>query len=293
MNFQVETDLERCHQLWDLFSPHKNIFDLWEYRVCFFSKANFKPRFIVGSENNQPVGILPLWFEKEDHFYTFFGGTYPEPNTFLIKDRQNLKIWLDQCPPHTRLYDIAQSETAYFPLAPSETRYALDLSKFHGRFEECIAVFDQKHRKNLRYDLKQFEKNNYTLRFNHLADFEPMVELNQARFKGESDYHDSPLRRGVKKLMETAYSQNRLQLISLLIGNRVEAVEMAVTYKQVYSVLAGGHNLEIENIGKRLIVEHFRLAQVLGAKKIDFLSSDSGWKKRWHMDTEPVYEFKN
>lgn len=293
MDFSVETDPGRCRMLWDRFSPKATLFDLWEYRDCFQQGYGYDPHFIVGKACGRQTGILPLWYEKKHDYYTFYGGMFPESNTFYVNDPTTIKAFLEQCPVETWLCYIHYTQRDHYPFTETETRYCLDLTRYDKSIDGFLASFDKKHRKNLRYDLKQFEKHGYSIRYNHLADFDRLVSLNKKRFGDESDYVEDEMVESMKLLMQTAHEQGRLSLISIVIDDVAQAVELAVAYNGTYSVLAGGKNIDYENIGKPLVIEHIKNALVAGIYHLDFLSSDSGWKKRWHLAEEPVYEYKN
>lgn len=293
MKFLIEKNLNLCQKLWEKFAPCASLFDLWEYRFCFYKGYNFQPYFIVGMESGKAVGLIPLWFEKKKGYYTFFGGTFPEPHTFFVKDKSKLAAFIDQCPKPTCLFYIDQSETQYYPFIESDTNYFIDMNKYDRNVEQYFLSFKPKHRKNLRYDLKQFEKTDYVFRYNYLDDFQKMIRLNQERFKKDSDFNEKEMQVSMKELTQTAFKQNRLNMISLLVKKKVEAVEIAVIYNDCYYVLCGGHNLKIENIGKKMIVEHLNSALKRNITKLDFLSTDSGWKKLWHLQTKPLFEFRN
>lgn len=293
MKFRIEHRLEDCQKLWQIFAGKKELFDQWEYRDCFYRGYGYEPYFIVGFEGEKIVGLLPLWREKKRGFYTFFGGTFPEPNYFWIKNKEKIGEFLNQCPKPTRLYYIDEAENKYCQLTESETKFFLDLGKYGGKIENYFMGFGKKHRKNIKYDLKQFEKINYKLRYNQLEDLEKMVELNQGRFGRESDFNEAEMQLSLKMVAEIAQKQKRLGLISLLIDGKVEAVEMAVIWGNCYYILASGHNLAIANIGKKMMVEHINRALEQKIMKLDFLSSDSGWKKGWHLEGRQLFEFKN
>lgn len=293
MDFQIETNLDNCQKLWKEFSPQSHLFDLWEYRLCFYKGYSYQPYFIVGLDLGKPAGILPLWFEKKGSFYTFFGGTFPEPNNFFIEDKSKISNFVEQCPRYTALYYIEESETTYYPFREGEPKFYLEMRKYNNDINQFISSFSKKHRKNLRYELRQFEKRGYSTRYNHLEDFEKMIALNQKRFKKSSDFNEQEMVVSMKELMYLAYHQNKLNMISLIINGQVEAVELAVIHNNCYYVLCGGRNLEIENIGKLMIVEHIKRALSRNISKLDFLSSESGWKKLWHLETEKLFEFSN
>lgn len=293
MRFRIETDLSLCQRFWEEFTPRTHLFDLWEYRFCFYKGYHHQPYFIVGLKAGKAIGILPLWFEEKEGVYTFFGGMFPEPNTLFIKDKSGIGDFINQTPKPTALYYIKESEIACYPFEESEPKFFLEMSKYNNDINQLISSFSKKHRKNLKYDLKQIVKKGCFFRYNHLDDFEKMIALNQKRFKKNSDFNESEMVVGMKELMQTAYKQGKLNMISLIINRQVEAVELAVIHNNCYSVLCGGRNLEIENIGKLMIIEHIKRSLDKGISKLDFLSSESGWKKLWHLETERLFEFAN
>lgn len=293
MDFRVETNLACCHRFWERFSPSASLFDFWEYRLPFYKGYGYQPYFIIGRQSGRDCGLLPLWYEKKRKFYTFFGGTFPEPNTFFIPKKSQINLFLDQCPKPTKLYYINQSEANFYPFAKSDPHFFLEMKEYHDDLAYYFSSFGKKHRKNLLYDLRQLEKLGYSFQKNHLDDFEIMVELNKKRFKKDSDFEEKEMIVSMKTLMQTAHRQRKLNLISVKIGRRPEAVGMAVINQGCYWVLSSGRNPEIENIGKLLIVGHIKSALALGISKIEFLSTESGWKKLWHLQEEALFEFVN
>lgn len=231
--------------------------------------------------------------KKKEIFILFLGVLFRNRILFFAKNKADLGDFLKQCPPKTRLYYLDKKERKYGPFTESDKKYFLDLKKYEDKIENYWLSFERKHRKNLRYDLKQFEKNKYDVRYNQVGDFEKMVSLNRKRFGKESDFEEKGMRVGMKKLMEVAEKRGELEMTSILVEGKVEAVEMAIIYNNCYYVLASGHNLQVENIGKKMMVEHIRRAIEKRADRLDFLSSDSGWKKMWHMEEKELYEFKN
>ncbi len=291
MRFETVKDIKTCEQLWNSFSPDKKLFDLWEYRFCFFNK-NYMPYFIVGYENKEMIGILPLWHEKKDETYSFFGGEFPEENSFFVKDKSKIKDFLEFTPEDSFIFYILESEKQYFDFEECSKTYFLDMRKYNNELGAYISSFDKKHRKNLKYDLKQLEKLNYEINFNKLEDFNRMVELNIKKFGEESNYNDKNFVDSIKKMIEIAYSQKKLNMISIKINEKTEAVEFAIIHDNIYNVLGGGRNIEIDNIGKLMVVEHIKSALKNNTPILNFCTSSERWKKNWHFDYEMLYKFE-
>jgi len=82
-----------------------------------------------------------------------------------------------------------------------------------------------------------------------------------------------------------------LEILSIKINNKSEAVGMGVIYNKCYYVLGVGRNIEIKNLGKLLIAEQIKSAISHKCKEVDFLSTESNWKELWNLDFEQMYEY--
>ena len=89
MKFKICKDIEECKSLWNSFSPNQRLFDLWDYRICFFDERSHEPHFIVGhgKDNNwtPPGGAI----EK--------GETYEQASIREIKEESNMKVLYQEC----------------------------------------------------------------------------------------------------------------------------------------------------------------------------------------------------
>ena len=47
---KVITDINQCLDLWEKFSLKKTLFDTWEFRYAFYKGYNYKPYFILLSQ---------------------------------------------------------------------------------------------------------------------------------------------------------------------------------------------------------------------------------------------------
>jgi hypothetical protein len=290
LKFKIISDIKECKSLWNLFSPNNTLWDLWDFRYCFHNQ-NFDPYFIVGFENNQEVGLIPLVYDKKNEIYTYFGDTFPEQNKFFLKDKHKLPLFLMQCPEDTQIYYIDKSEREFYNFDVGEKRYFLDFKRYDKNVENYLKTFTKKHRKNLRYDLKKLKEKNYKIGINETKDFEKLVKFNKQKFGKESDYNDENFVESMKKLIETAQKMQMLHMISIQFNNKIEAVGLGVIYNKTYSVIGSGRNIEIENLGKLLIFEQIKSALQQNCDEIDFLSTEAGWKKLWNLDSEQMYEF--
>lgn len=293
MEFKRFTDLDDCKRLWDRFSPKRDLWELWEFNYCFFDNGLNKLCFVVGYEDGKEVGLLPLMFYDDFGYYCFFGGNYPERRKFFIKDKSKVVDFLDFFKENLCLEYIDDSEHEFVKGSfVYDSSFSLDLSKFssvHSFFDS----FSKKHKKNVKYDLKQLEKLDYKVLWNCVDHVDRLVELNKKRFGEDSNYVQLGFEGGMRRLIKLADNKKMLSMVSIKIDKLIEAVEIGVLFNKVYYVLDGGANLKVNNIGKLLIVEHIKKAIELGAAQVDFLSSDSGWKKLWNLEETKQWEWCN
>lgn len=295
MEFKQITDIRECERLWDKFSPKQSVWDLWDMAYSFHKGYKAKPLFVLRLDDKKEIGILHLQQEegKEEEWFDFFGGNYPERRTFYIKDKKLIKDFLDQAPEGTSLDYIDPTEKEFIKgTEESDIAYSLNLEKYGHDIENYFQTFNKKHRKNLRYDLRQLEKLDYKLVWNVKGHLDRLAELNKIRFKEESNFKEPEFYDSMQLLLESAEKLGILHLLSIKINKKIESSQTALFYNNVYYVLTGGSNPDIKNLGKLLIVEHIKNAIRLKAKMIDFMSTESGWKKLWNLEETLLYKYE-
>jgi CelD/BcsL family acetyltransferase involved in cellulose biosynthesis len=283
ISFKKISDLNECERLWRKFSPNKYLFDDWEYRSCFFDPEYHELMFIVGFLDGEEVGVLPLMKIKKQSYFEWFGGEFPEHNSFFMQDKY-IQDFMKQLPDDVWLPYLEKRYSEFLDASSEESSFFIDLNKYNRNLDDYFNSFNKKHRKNLRYDLKKLEEKKPVVVRNSLADYDRMSELNQKRFSKDSFFTETDFVDGLKKVMNVAEKRGELEMLSIHIDGKPEAVEVAVLHKGIYYVLLGGNNLEISNIGKLLTIEHIKNAIEKGAEIVDFLAHDCGWKKLWNME---------
>lgn len=292
IQFKTIKDIEQCKTLWNKFSPKKSVWDLWEMNYSFSKAYNSAPMFILGIKDNQEIGILHLEQPNDpDECIEFFGGSYPEGRSFHIKDKSLVNKFLAKAK-EPYLTCIHSSEKDFVKnIKEDEITYSLNLIKFNT-IDEYFQSFKKKHRKNLKYDLRQLERLDYKLVWNNKEDINILAELNKIRFKEDSNFSEPGFKESMINLINEAEKLNILHMLSIKINNRTKGSQIALYYNNIYYVLTGGSNINIKNLGKLLIIEHIKNAYKLKAKKIDFMTTESGWKKLWNLDEEMLYKFE-
>lgn len=298
MEFQIIREINEAREMWNKFSPNNGWWDLWEVRKCFIDGKKYPLHFIVGYEDSgEPAGLLPLWFNEREKVYTWVGDDFPENNRLWLKDKKQLELFLKQCPPLTVLYYLDQEEKKYYNFAESpDHKYFLDLTAY-ANADGWLAGFSKKHRKNLRYDLKQLLTGGYEAKFDFfdrsLAELaKAMSVFNQRRFKEESLFAEPGFLESMANLMVLAQAKNCLHLVSIFQAGQLVGAEFSVLWEGSYIVMIGGSEPSVDNLNKLLAYRHLENAFALKAEKFDLLAG-CAWKKQWHFNEEKLYQWQN
>ncbi|MEK6942461.1 MAG: GNAT family N-acetyltransferase [Nanoarchaeota archaeon] len=291
MELKVYRGINDCARLWNHFTPNQHMFDSWDYRACFYDRQEAKPHFIVGRDKRKIVGVIPLAYSKKDNDYSYFGGWFPERNAFFFNDKSKLGNLLNECPDKTLIEGIDPKEAKYYNFSEDQYTYYIDLAKYGYNFEKYFNSFEKKKQKNFRSDLKKIPK--YKVYYNRTRDFKRLVQLNIKQFEDDSVYKREWLKRGVKKMILAAQKKRTLQMISVEVNGKVEAVDVGFKHKNWYHVLTGSaNNQKIPNIGKLMVVLDIQNAIAKKVRYVDFLSSCDHWKKQWGFDKQMLFKFQ-
>lgn len=289
MEFRAVEDLIECEKVWKTLSPGNTLSTDWEFRKCFFDAFGEKPLFLTYF-SEVPVVCIPLSYVPEEKRHLFFGGgNWVERNIFLsLKNRRNyIPELLKKIPENTILYFIDPFEND-FGFKEDAPTFFIELENIKT-FDDYIMRFSQKHRKNIRYDIRQIEKNDLVLHRNNMEHFPFLAKLNKTKFGQEATLVYESYQNAMKNIVER---MNGLNMISIEIGGKVVAIEIGILYGNVYTVLQGGSDPSFANIYKYLIMTHINDALLLKARRIDFLSDDCGWKTAWHLKSEMLYKYE-
>lgn len=274
-----------------MFSPNQRLFDVWDYRACFFDGNGQDLHFIAGFSKGNPEGIIPLVLSKKTNQYNYFGGWFTaERNPLYIRDKSKITQFLEQCPENTYMEGLDPAEGKSYNFPEDEFTHYLDLSKFNYSFDEYFSSLDKKRQKNLRYDLKSIPE--HKVYHNKTGDFKRLAELNIKRFEEDSKFNDSAVMSGVSKLIKLADKKGILDMISVEIAGKVEAVDVCAMFKGRYYALIGSSNYQkVPNIGKLMTVLDIKSAMAKKAGFIEFGATADHWKKMWNFDKEMLLKF--
>ena len=296
---KIIKDIDECARIWEEFSPAKSLYDLWEYRFCFWDVYRFEPHFILLKNKTGNVGLLPLWRIPENKKYYWFGDVgdefnWQEGNNFWIKDENALDD-LIKCLPEpvllTSITEKAAKNLAKFGGAKEgEPKYVLDLTGFKN-LEDYLQSLDQKKRGNLRRDRRAIEALNPIVTFGRTEDFDKLIKFNMERFQ-TSPFKDDRLIKVFKKIISIAGTAPfKKRIISIEIEGETVGVDLVFIYNNIYyPLLTGAQTMKYSGLGNHLNMLDIEDALGLGMEKMDFAedSADS-YKGKLFQKTQLYY----
>ena len=290
MEIKIYKNINECHKLWEKFSPTKSLFDVWDFRQCFYNKEDNKPYFITGRERGKIVGVVPLCFIESKNQYAYFGGWFPERNSFFVRDKTKLGQLLEQCPYNTCIEGIDPAESNFYNLLEDEHTYFIDLLKYDNDFDKYFGSFSKKRQKNFKRELKNIPP--YKVHHNRLKDFKRLVQLNIMHYDKDSVFHNDTIKNGLHRMMKLANRNKLLEMISVEINGKTEAVDIGVLFGKWYHVITGSsNNNKIPNLGKLITVLSIKNAISKKARYVDFFASSGYWKDMWSFEKEMLLKF--
>lgn len=306
---KVFSDSESAQELWQAFSPNRSMFDMWEVRRMFAQSFNREPYFLTLYEQSDKhpsiLGVLPLWIDNDiyEGDYTWFGGFWPEDNTFFVKDPEVIPLLLMVAPKPLLLHSITPTNEYDFLTTLSgfteveDKKYYLNLEGIHS-VEEYLRSLRKKKRHNLRRDQKHILSLHPAIEFGNQQHLSRMFDLNierinELRKKGLDDrsvFEKQAHQTVFKKLLTIPFLESKI--ISTRIKGVVEAVEMGFVFKDTYYALTSGANIKkysgLGVFSNLLVIEE---AIRSGCSRIDFLSVDYNWKESWGFYASAQYQF--
>jgi len=291
---QIVTNIRRCQDLFNKFSPQDTIFSNWDFRYAWYLGYKYLPCFFVVYFNKKAVGLLPLWYENDRNQFRWFGSYWMEDNSFWVFDKKYTPLMLAICPARTYLNAIyleQPSLNTILNLNQDEPKYQLDLTNLNS-IDDFLAGLKKKKRYNLKRDQRIITSQNPKIIFNRLNDLEIFFHLSNKRFGQDSDCQDPRRRKTYKNIIKQAKSYTA-RTITTEINQQIASVDLAFGYKDTYYAARGANNLDLfPGIGNFINLFQIQEAIKMGYKKIDFLEDDCGWKEEL-FTTVPLYFFVN
>lgn len=297
---RVVTDTAECRRLWENNIPAETIWDIWEFRECFHSEFKRPVSFLVIEDDNAVKGLLPLCWIEESKSRGYFPGetwkgkTWIEQNRILLRNNADLQMMLSHQPEQYHLrYLLAPDHDLYEGQVQDETGYLFIPSNYDYNMENYFLQFSHKKAKQLKKEVAAFEEKGLTFRYDNPADFNIMVDLNLGRFGESSYFYDARFLNGFRNLLNYLMEKKWLRMTTVIVNEKVAAVDMGCIYNNDYTLLAGGTHQDFPGIAKLINLHHMQRACREKLRQVDFLCGDFSWKTLFHLTPRPLYLLSN
>lgn len=301
ITFTIIEDATEAKKLWESFSPHERIDHDWEFRNAWTEAYDFPFHFIVGYEEGEPIGLLPLQYNTIKGlgpkllnmtvpYLEFFAGIDTDDNDVWVLPgyEQYKNDFFRQIKMPAVLtslkepYEIDEGKAEYYL-----DRFELDLVKYPDINTYLLQAFDGKGRSRLKGRVKKLLKNyKVTIRKGETHDLESLFAFSIKRF-GELSSFNMPDRQAIyQRLMDRC----KTELLVFDLNGETKAVSFGLLYNNNYTTLNLGYDTTIRDLLKVLVYMRIERAQERGYKFLDVGQSDNGWKSHFHFTKIPQYK---
>lgn len=295
---RVCEDIEECQQLWQQSWPRKCFFDLWEVRTAFHKHFNNRPYFLVSESKGRPNGLLALSWQEEEQSFAHFPGetwqgkTWLEQNRILAADPDIFNDLLAAVPGrvHLRYLTKGSFPEKRFTVAVDEAGYLFYPPAVDYSIAKYRELFPSKTRKKLAKELSRFADAGVSFRHDQPDDIDLLFQMNLAAFGESSYFADQRFGRSFTELISFLSREKMLRVTTALVGGEVAAVDLGAIWQEQYTVLAGGTNPEFPGVAKIINFHHLEWACQTRQQSVDFLCGDFGWKERFRLTPQPLFE---
>ena len=301
IKIKVYKELEEARRLWQRHWPQRCLFDLWPVRACFQKQFSHRPSFIVATRDSEFCGMLALsWIDEEKIFGHFpgevwQGDTWLEQNKIISSDPEVLRILFDHIPADVKIRYLTDKPCRLPETSAGidETGYLFFPKQYGYSYQAYLHCFSGKSLKKIRKELDRFVASGIVFRYDCVSDMNHLFRMNLERFKERSFFSDSRFLRSFENLAVWLHANKMLRITTVLVGDKIAAVDMGAVWKSTYTVLAGGAHPDFPGIAKLINLHHIEWACQQRLKEVDFLCGDFNWKNRFHLTPRPLYKIWN
>ena len=294
IDIKIVNDLETAKSLWNELSPHKNIYDLWDFRYCFYKHDPQALHFYAAYDAGRPVALLPLQYNQELAGLEFFAENFMENNRpFFTAGYEYLlpQLFNYDFGRSVKIYDLDGIDEFTKALPLEDYIYFLDIGGFNSFGDYLLKAFPNGHKRaNFKRLFTLLERDHEVKTiFNDFNDLELIMDLNVKRFKEESYLRTAQERQPFYDLLKLPLDW---RTITIVVDGVKLAGSLAVIYRGVYYYLIVGSDIsDIPDVFKYLTKTNLELALAVKTKVFNCSLGDCNWKSHWHLDKQPQYKF--
>jgi hypothetical protein len=292
IRFELIDDVEQAKQLWNQFSPSLSLYELWDFRYIFYKHKKSLIHFILGYDNDTPVGLFPLQKNEQENYLEFFGGSYMENNTVFVKPgfEEVRELLYKQITGSNRLEYIIGNDPATQALLVMDEKYFLTCTEIQSLEDYFQKYFSGETRGKMRRKMRHIEAEGITMVKNKLENIEYLFQFNIDNFGERSTFHFSGRKESFRELLTLGLP---IYLLSFYIKDVLVGVSFSLLGKDnTYEYLNLGVSSEAPKDLKSYI--HLKNIEVaIGDRATIFNAgcSDCGWKELFHLEKTPQYKF--
>lgn len=302
LHFKIVENPEEAEKIWEIFSPHKKLDDEWNFRYTWMKYLNIPLHFIVGFDNEKPVGLLALQYNTgkglspkllnmDKPFLEFFGGVDTDDNrVFLLPGYEKYMTQflekIHQTAVLTSLsneYKVGSSESVFYL-----DRFEVDLNGITD-FDSYIDLhLSGKARRNVKHELRRSKLEGYKVDIvdGDESDLEQLFQFSIDRFGERSSFH----REDRRKVYYDFLKLYPVDIFKVLLDGVTKAVVYGIVYNKTYTGINVGYDYSVPSFGKFLLSATVPRAIKLGCTLYDVGQGDNGYKSRLHITQIPQYK---
>lgn len=293
LTFSIVSDLTQAEVLWQQFSDNRTLFDTWEFRYCFYKYDNFPIHFIVGSDNGNAVGILPLQRNTNKGHLEFFGSDWMEEAKAYIKPEyiECMPQFFEQINEPAKLSAMLPFESFSNSLPVDDYNFRLPLNGFSSYWDFIEARFNPKGQQTWKRKIRKLEESKIEIVYNEWQDLDLLIANNLKTF-GEDSSFTNPAR---VQIYHDFLNLNCCEkyLKTIVVDGVKQSVTLSLLYNGVFYYMNAGSNFEaVPNIGSFAILKDIDKAIEVHADVFNALMYSYNWKERWHLDAVPMHKFE-
>lgn len=294
IEIKVINDLKTAESLWNKLSPKETIYDLWEFRYCFYKHDPQALYFYVAYDAGRPVALLPLQYNQELACLEFFAENFMENNRpFFAAGYDYLlpQLFNSDFGRSVKIYDLDGIDEFIRALPLEDYIYFIDLKDLYSFNDYLLKAFsDRKKRAKFRRIVTLLEEQHKVeIITNDFSDLKLIMDLNVKHFGGESYLKTDQERQPFFDLIRLPLDW---QSVTIMVDGVKIAGSLSVLYKDTYFyMLAGADTSKVPDVFKYLTKVNLELALTKNAKIFNCSLGDCNWKNHWHMDKLAQYKF--
>jgi hypothetical protein len=294
IEIKVVHDLETAKSLWNKLSPKEFIYDLWDFRHCFYQNDPQPLHFYAAYDAGRPVALLPLQYNQELSCLEFFAENFVENNRpFFVAGYEYLlpQLFNQDFNRTVKIYDLEGVDEFIRTLPLEDYVYFIDLSGFNDFNDYLLKVFsDRKKRaKFKRLATLLEEEHEVKTIINDFNDLKLIIDLNVKQFGEESYLKTAKERQPFYDLLQLPLEW---RAVTIMVDGIKLAGSLSVIYRGTYFyMIAGADTSRVPDVFKYLTKANLELALAEKAKIFNASLGDCNWKSHWHMTKQPQYKF--